>query len=76
MERSALAVSMGQRSAIERHGHAIIVRLTGTYGWQAFVIDPSASVYALWEHENAYTDSLGTLQADRNFDAGRARRRS
>jgi outer membrane autotransporter protein len=40
-----------------------------TYGWE---IEPSAKVYALWEHENSYTDSLGTLQADRNFYSGRA----
>jgi Subtilase family/Bacterial Ig-like domain (group 3)/Autotransporter beta-domain/IPT/TIG domain len=46
--------------------------LTGTYGWQAFLFEPSARVYALWEHENAYTDSLGTLQPDRNFSTGRA----
>ena len=46
--------------------------LTGTQDWQAFVFEPSARVYALWEHENAYTDSLGTLQPDRNFSTGRA----
>jgi hypothetical protein len=46
--------------------------LTGTYGWRAVVLEPSARVYALWEHENAYTDSLGTLQPDRNFTTGRA----
>jgi outer membrane autotransporter protein len=46
--------------------------VTGTYGWQAFVLEPSARVYALWEHENAFTDSLGTLQANRDFDTGRA----
>jgi len=46
--------------------------VTGTYPWQAFVLEPSARVYELWEHENAYTDSLGTLQGDRNFDTGRA----
>jgi hypothetical protein len=46
--------------------------LTGTYSWQAFVLEPSARVYALWEHENNYTDSFGTLQAARNFDTGRA----
>lgn len=45
--------------------------VTGTYDWRAFVLEPSARVYALWEHENAYTDSLGTLQADRNFATGR-----
>ncbi len=46
--------------------------LTGTYGWQAVVLEPSARVFALWEHENAYTDSLGTLQPERNFATGRA----
>jgi len=45
--------------------------VTGTYGWQSFVLEPSARVYALWEHENSYTDSLGTLQSDRNFVTGR-----
>jgi Subtilase family/Autotransporter beta-domain/IPT/TIG domain len=46
--------------------------LTGTYPWQAVVFEPSAQVYALWEHENAYTDSLGTLQPENNFSTGRA----
>jgi hypothetical protein len=46
--------------------------LTGTYPWQQFVLEPSARVFALWEHENAYTDTLGTLQAARNFETGRA----
>ena len=45
--------------------------LTGNYHMQRFEIEPSATVYALWEHENAYTDSLGTQQADRNFFTGR-----
>jgi hypothetical protein len=46
--------------------------LTGTYPWQQFVLEPSARVFALWEHENAYTDSLGTFQPARNFETGRA----
>ena len=46
--------------------------LTGTYGWQHFVLEPSARVFALWERENAYTDSLGTLQTARSFETGRA----
>jgi hypothetical protein len=46
--------------------------LTGTYPWQQFVFEPSARVFALWEHENAFTDSLGTFQAARNFETGRA----
>jgi hypothetical protein len=48
------------------------VGLTGTYDWQSLLLEPSARVYALWEHENAYTDSLGTLQAARDFSTGRA----
>ncbi len=46
--------------------------LTGNYKTHGFDIEPSAKVYALWERENAYTDSLGTLQADRTFFTGRA----
>jgi hypothetical protein len=45
--------------------------LTGTYAWQATVFEPSARVYMLWEQENGYTDSLGTLQAAHNFETGR-----
>jgi outer membrane autotransporter protein len=46
--------------------------LTGTYKAGGFVIEPSGQVYGLWEYENAYTDSLGTLQANRTFTTGRA----
>jgi outer membrane autotransporter protein len=46
--------------------------LTGNYQAYGFDIEPSAKVYALWEHENAYTDSLGTQQAGRDFASGRA----
>ncbi len=46
--------------------------LTGTYESYGLQIEPSARVYALWERENAYTDTLGTLQAERNFSTGRA----
>jgi hypothetical protein len=46
--------------------------LTGTYDWRAIVLEPSARVFALWEHENGFTDSLGTLQPDHNFSTGRA----
>ena len=47
--------------------------LIGTYKTvYGIEIEPSAKVYALWEHENGYTDSLGTFQADRNFSSGRA----
>jgi hypothetical protein len=46
--------------------------LTGTYPWQMLVLEPSLRVFALWEHENAYTDSLGTFQLARSFETGRA----
>jgi hypothetical protein len=46
--------------------------LTGTYQGFGLMFEPSARIYALWEHENAYTDSLGTLQAERDFSTGRA----
>ncbi|MGA8615542.1 MAG: IPT/TIG domain-containing protein [Xanthobacteraceae bacterium] len=46
--------------------------LTGTFGWGDAVLEPSAQVYTLWEHENPYTDSLGTQQANHDFDTGRA----
>ena len=45
--------------------------LTGTHKMGAFVIEPSAKIYALWEDEDAYTDSLGTLQPARDFTTGR-----
>lgn len=45
--------------------------VTGSYDVAAFVLEPSARIYALWEHENDYTDSLGTMQAARNFSTGR-----
>lgn len=46
--------------------------LTGTYESHGLLIEPSARIYALWEHENAYTDTLGTLQSARDFSTGRA----
>jgi hypothetical protein len=55
-------------------GHRWLVSsgLTGNYKTNGFDIEPSAKLYALWETENAYTDSLGTLQAERAFFTGRA----
>jgi len=46
--------------------------LTGTYSSYGIQIEPSARVYALWERENTYTDTLGTLQNARDFSTGRA----
>jgi hypothetical protein len=46
--------------------------LTGSYKWAGMVLEPSTKVYALWEHQNAYTDSLGTRQATNDFSSGRA----
>ncbi|MGC2775495.1 MAG: IPT/TIG domain-containing protein, partial [Bradyrhizobium sp.] len=46
--------------------------LTGMYKAYGFLLEPSAKVYALWEHQNAYTDSLGTRQGTNDFASGRA----
>ena len=46
--------------------------LTGTHKAAGFEIEPSLKAYALWEHESAYVDTLGTAQAERNFTTGRA----
>ncbi len=55
-------------------GHRLLVSggLTGTYEAGGMQIEPSARLYALWEREDAYTDTLGTQQAARNFSTGRA----
>jgi hypothetical protein len=46
--------------------------LTGSYRMSNLLIEPSARLYTLWEHENAYVDTLGTLQTARDFVTGRA----
>jgi outer membrane autotransporter protein len=46
--------------------------LTGTYKVWGLTIEPSAKVYAFWENEGAYVDSLGTQQANHDFSTGRA----
>lgn len=46
--------------------------LIGMYKAWGLEFEPSAKVFALWEREDAYTDSLGTSQAERTFSTGRA----
>jgi Autotransporter beta-domain len=43
----------------------------GTYGWGAFVNEPSAHIDTLWERDNAFTDTLSTTQPVNNFSASR-----
>jgi uncharacterized repeat protein (TIGR01451 family) len=45
--------------------------LTGNYRAAGFVLEPSVKVYALWEREGEWTDSLGTLQSAHSFSTGR-----
>jgi Big-like domain-containing protein/autotransporter-like protein/putative Ig domain-containing protein/IPT/TIG domain-containing protein len=45
---------------------------TGLNKWQGFTLEPSLRAYVMWEHESAYTDSLGITQLERNFTTGRA----
>ena len=46
--------------------------VTGTHPVGAFIVEPSAKIYVLWENDSAYTDSLGTLQPENDFSTGRA----
>ena len=46
--------------------------LTGMYRTPWLEIEPSAKVYAIWERDTSYIDSLGTLQAENTFSTGRA----
>jgi outer membrane autotransporter protein len=46
--------------------------LTGMYRMPWLEIEPSAKVYAIWERDTSYIDSLGTLQAENTFSTGRA----
>jgi hypothetical protein len=45
--------------------------LTGTYRLAGWMFEPSARIYTLWEHDDAFTDTLGTSQASRNFSESR-----
>ena len=45
---------------------------TGLYRTSWLEIEPSAKVYAIWEHDNSYIDTLGTLQTENDFSTGRA----
>jgi hypothetical protein len=36
------------------------------------LLEPNLSAFAWWEEDDAYTDSLGTLQPERSFAAGRS----
>jgi hypothetical protein len=46
--------------------------LTGNYQFGAIMLEPSLKVFALWETEQQWTDSLGTVQTARDFSTGRA----
>lgn len=46
--------------------------VTGTYGLGGYVVEPSARVFALWERDNGFTDSLGNAQSANTFSTGRA----
>ena len=46
--------------------------LLGAYKTKGFAVEPSAKVYALWERESAYVDSLGIQHTNHDFSNGRA----
>ena len=45
--------------------------LTGSHRVAAFILEPSVDVFALWERQTGYTDTLGALHDARNFSTGR-----
>jgi outer membrane autotransporter protein len=45
--------------------------LTGGYRVAGYVVEPSARIYTLWERDRAFTDTLGTAQASRDFSESR-----
>jgi uncharacterized repeat protein (TIGR01451 family) len=53
------------------HRWLLSTGFTGNYKASGFDIEPSVKVYALWEHEDAYTDTLGARQDERDFATGR-----
>ena len=46
--------------------------VTGNQRIGEYLLEPSLKVFSLWERQNDWTDSLGTIQDARNFSAGRA----
>lgn len=45
--------------------------LTGRYDFGGYIIEPSADIFAIWERQSAYTDSLGAQRDARSFSSGR-----
>ncbi len=45
--------------------------LTGSYRLAAYIIEPSADVFAIWERQTAYADTLGVAHEARSFSSGR-----
>jgi hypothetical protein len=45
--------------------------LTGSYRVAAFIVEPSADIFAIWERQTGYTDNLGVAHDTRNFSTGR-----
>jgi len=45
--------------------------LTGSYALAAFILEPSADVFAVWERQTQYTDTLGANHDARSFSSGR-----
>jgi outer membrane autotransporter protein len=43
----------------------------GTYGLHEFILEPEMRINGVWERDNSYTDSSGTLQDKRSFSEGR-----
>jgi hypothetical protein len=45
--------------------------LSGSFDALGMTVEPALSIFGLWEHQDAYTDSLGVDQSEREFSSGR-----
>ncbi len=45
--------------------------LTGSHKWGGFIFEPSGHLYALWESQDAWTDSLTIVHPTNSFSTGR-----
>ncbi|MGL4405734.1 MAG: autotransporter outer membrane beta-barrel domain-containing protein, partial [Notoacmeibacter sp.] len=58
----------GVKAAFNANRFMASVGVTGSTQFGAFTIEPSLKASSLWQSQNAYTDSVGTMQAARSFN--------
>lgn len=48
-----------------------VTGLTGNYILNSFVLQPSARISMVWEHDSGWTDNVGNVMSDNNVSVGR-----